>query len=586
MVGMAANAAVYAAAAVSCCVAAAALSALALASQARYGTYADTNDSALGPCQAPVCTSANTELSSSATEVYSALLAESAHRPSLVVTRPDRPRGRGRRVAAPPVAGAAAELGLALDQPEDVNAEPARRRIAAERPDAVCVCAFGALIKEPLLSEHEMFNVHPSLLPRWRGAAPIERAIMAGDEETGVAIMRVTAGLDSGPGVPAGAGADRCRRTRSARSRPGCRSSAASCSCALSTSAPPFVEQSEAGVTYAEKITAEDRLLDGSRRRRGRAGARVRALSPHVGARVSLPDGTLLGVMARRRVAGPDAAAPPGALARWTGVCCWRPRPASSSCSRCSPAAGARWRPRTTCAGIRCRPGARAPAARRPARAACHMDPKSPRAQGRGAAPPRRRPPVRGRAVTVGTARRCAFRVCRRVFEQGAYADRALVGEAATLDARDRALATRLCYGAIQRRGTLDHLIEGFAGRPMDALDAPVRAALRLGLYELLFLDGAPDRAVVAAAVELAKQSGGGGHGLVNAVLRRAVAEGPGLLAALRDDTPAAAAVRHSHPLWLVAPVVRAARRGRGAGSDGGRQRSGRECAAGEHARQ
>src|SRR5208283_4753557 len=67
------------------------------------------------------------------------------------------------------------------------------------RPDVVCVCAFGALIKEPLLSEHEMVNVHPSLLPRWRGAAPIERAIMAGDEETGVAIMRVTAGLDSGP---------------------------------------------------------------------------------------------------------------------------------------------------------------------------------------------------------------------------------------------------------------------------------------------------------------------------------------------------------------------------------------------------
>src|SRR5947209_139035 len=126
-------------------------------------------------------------------------LADSAHRPSLVVTRPDRPRGRGRKLTSPPVADVARSLGFALEQPESVNDEPARARIAAERPDAICVCAFGALIKEPLLSEHLMLNVHPSLLPRWRGAAPVERAIMAGDEITGVSIMRVTAGLDSGP---------------------------------------------------------------------------------------------------------------------------------------------------------------------------------------------------------------------------------------------------------------------------------------------------------------------------------------------------------------------------------------------------
>ncbi len=165
----------------------------------------------------------------------------------------------------------------------------------------------------------------------------------------------------------------------------------------------------------------------------------------------------------------------------------------------------------------------------------------------------RRRPRDReATAVTVGPARACAYRVCRRVFEQGAYADRALVGEASALDARDHALATRLSYGTIQRLGTLDHVIEVLAERPVAQLDAPVRAALRLGLYELLFLDGAPDRAVVAAAVELSKQAGRGGHGLVNAVLRRAVAEGPGLLAALDDDTPGAAAIRHSHPPWLA----------------------------------
>ena len=93
----------------------------------------------------------------------------------------------------------ARELGIDVDQPESVNDEAARSRIAAAAPDAVVVCAFGALIKEPLLSEYPLLNVHPSLLPRWRGAAPIERAIMAGDERTGVSIMRLTAGLDSGP---------------------------------------------------------------------------------------------------------------------------------------------------------------------------------------------------------------------------------------------------------------------------------------------------------------------------------------------------------------------------------------------------
>ena len=118
---------------------------------------------------------------------------------AVLVARPDRPRGRGRRLASPPVADTARAIGLELDQPADVNAAEARARIAAAEPDAVIVCAFGALIKEPLLSEHSMLNVHPSLLPRWRGAAPVERAIMAGDAETGVSIMRVTAGWDSGP---------------------------------------------------------------------------------------------------------------------------------------------------------------------------------------------------------------------------------------------------------------------------------------------------------------------------------------------------------------------------------------------------
>ncbi len=150
-------------------------------------------------------------------------------------------------------------------------------------------------------------------------------------------------------------------------------------------------------------------------------------------------------------------------------------------------------------------------------------------------------------------ARVCAYAVLRRVFERGAYADRALHAEARDLDARDRALAMRLAYGAVQRSGTLDHLIERLADRPVARLDPPVLAALRLGLYELLYLRGAPDHAVVADTVELAKTSGRGGHGLVNAVLRRAIREGPAaLLAALDDRTPEQAAIMHSHPEWIA----------------------------------
>ena len=126
-------------------------------------------------------------------------LAASEHRPALVVTPPDRPQGRGRKLAPPPAAAAARELGIELLQAENVNEGEALERIRAAKPSAVVVCAFGQIIREPLLSEFPILNVHPSLLPRWRGAAPIERAIMAGDERTGVCVIRLVAELDAGP---------------------------------------------------------------------------------------------------------------------------------------------------------------------------------------------------------------------------------------------------------------------------------------------------------------------------------------------------------------------------------------------------
>src|ERR1035437_6321976 len=159
------------------------------------------------------------------------------------------------------------------------------------------------------------------------------------------------------------------------------------------------------------------------------------------------------------------------------------------------------------------------------------------------------RPP----AASIASARRCAYTVLRRVFERGAYADEAFQAESRELDARDRALAMRLAYGAVQRRATLNHLVERLAERPAAKLDPPVLAALRLGLYELAYLSGAPDYAVVTDAVELAKAHGRG-HGLVNAVLRRAGREGPAaLLGGLSEDTPEHAALMHSHPEWIAA---------------------------------
>ncbi len=237
-------------------------------------------------------------------------LAASEHRPGLVITRPDRPRGRGRRLSSPPVADAASELGIAVEQPQSVNDDDARRRIAETAPEAVCVCAFGALIKEPLLSEHWMINVHPSLLPRWRGAAPIERAVMAGDQRTGVSIMRVTAGLDSGPVCAQsdepiaaqdtyGSLAERLAHVggellvRTLDERPGC------------------VEQDDAQATYAEKISSADRELDPGRPAPELERV-VRALTPHIGAHLTLDDGLLLGIRQAQALA--DGGPPPGAV--------------------------------------------------------------------------------------------------------------------------------------------------------------------------------------------------------------------------------------------------------------------------------
>ena len=166
-------------------------------------------------------------------------------------------------------------------------------------------------------------------------------------------------------------------------------------------------------------------------------------------------------------------------------------------------------------------------------------------------------------ASAATPARRAAFEVLRRTFEHGAWADRAFpaAAERHGLEGRERAQAQRLAFGAVQRCGTSDALAERLVSRAVSKLDPAVRAALRLGMFELLFSDHEAVHAAVDAAVELTKggmRRGGarraaGAAGLVNAVLRRAAAEREELLASLSDDQPASAAVAHSVPEWLAA---------------------------------
>jgi methionyl-tRNA formyltransferase len=240
-------------------------------------------------------------------------LADSPHRPALVVTPPDRRQGRGRRVSPPPAAVAAGELGLELLQAENVNEEGALERIREAEPEAVLVCAFGQLIREPLLSEFPMLNVHPSLLPRWRGAAPIERAIMARDETTGVCVMRLTAGLDSGPVAlveETRIGPDEDFAGLSARLAEFGGNLLVRALDLQAEGALEFTEQDEAGVTYAEKIDAAERRLD-PESPADELAAKVRALTPHVGVYLETASGERLGVKEAHTV---EADAPQGTL--------------------------------------------------------------------------------------------------------------------------------------------------------------------------------------------------------------------------------------------------------------------------------
>jgi methionyl-tRNA formyltransferase len=201
------------------------------------------------------------------------------HDIAFLLTRPDRPRGRGRQSGPPPAKEAAARLGIPVLQPERLTPE------LELDADPIVVAAYGVLIPTWLLERGLWLNVHPSLLPRWRGAAPVERAIMAGDRETGVTLHRTEPELDAGP-----IAAQRAFPIEPDDDAGAVYAKAAPLAAELLGEVlpePSFEPQPAEGVTYAEKIAAADRELDFSRPPEEIVN-RVRALSPHIGARAEL----------------------------------------------------------------------------------------------------------------------------------------------------------------------------------------------------------------------------------------------------------------------------------------------------------
>ena len=226
-----------------------------------------------------------------------------SHEIAFCLTRPDRPRGRGLRTGSPPAKEVAERLGVAVLQPERLDAE------LVLDADVVVVAAYGLLIPDVLLARALWLNVHPSLLPRWRGAAPIERALMAGDRETGVTIHRTVKELDAGP----------IAAQRSFPIEPDFDAGdvyAASASLAVELLGdvlpdPRFRPQASEGVTYAARITPADRELDWSRPPQENLN-RIRALSPHIGARGEVEGRRV--IVWRARPAGAEAALVAGGL--------------------------------------------------------------------------------------------------------------------------------------------------------------------------------------------------------------------------------------------------------------------------------
>ena len=186
----------------------------------------------------------------------------------LVLTQPDRPKGRGMQLQASPVKQAALELGLAIAQPASLRHDEAQALLRAQNADVMVVAAYGLILPQAVLDTpaHGCLNIHASLLPRWRGAAPIQRAIEAGDTETGVCIMQMDAGLDTGAVVSthhyAIKNTDTATDVHDALAVLGAHAIVADLQQLQQTGGLNATPQPPAGITYAQKLSKEEAKID------------------------------------------------------------------------------------------------------------------------------------------------------------------------------------------------------------------------------------------------------------------------------------------------------------------------------------
>jgi methionyl-tRNA formyltransferase len=206
-------------------------------------------------------------------------------RPDVLVTNPDRPRGRHGTPQAPRIKTLAEGLGVPVLQPDRLSNADALAALLGYAPDVFVVCAYGQIVAQAVLDAVETIVVHPSLVPRWRGAAPVERALMAGETDLGVCTLRMTAGVDEGPvgdarpvHVPRAADAGRAYELLA----PAAVEGVAATLDAIAAGAADWRPQS-GEATYAAKIGPADKEIDWSRPAVAIAD-QVRALSPHIGA--------------------------------------------------------------------------------------------------------------------------------------------------------------------------------------------------------------------------------------------------------------------------------------------------------------
>jgi len=236
----------------------------------------------------------------------------------LVLTRPDKPQGRGLKVAPSPVKALAEARGLSIQQPATLKTEAARAPVLAVALDVLVVAAYGLILPPPILSwpRHGCLNIHASLLPRWRGAAPIQRAVLAGDAETGITIMHMEAGLDTGPMIDAVRVAVLPRDTtgtlQSRLATVGGKAIVATLARLASQKRLAATPQPVAGSTYAPKVGRNEAAIDWSLSA-AEIDRQIRAFDPTPGAFTAL-EGELVKLWRAEPVAETEGSAVPGSV--------------------------------------------------------------------------------------------------------------------------------------------------------------------------------------------------------------------------------------------------------------------------------